>query len=163
MFNWLVNAASLHYSILPKFGLGVYCQVASSLAEVIFVLYTGMHVLFEAEIVEWWYWPVLLGAVLWCFLSNTGFSILLYGGSSRSSSTGSDLQRYSLLEDMHGERDSMSTLEMTEEHISLSVFFLWFSEVLEVGSLGALSIEDLPPLPSSMGGMYMHVFQHCCS
>jgi hypothetical protein len=155
LLNWIVNGASLHFSILPKFDMGVYMQVMSSVAEVIFVLYTCMHVLLEAEVVVWWYWPVLLGVIFWCFLCNIGFLTLLYGGKARSSSTGSALQTYALLEDMHGEQGHGSGVEpeITEEFISLSVCFFWFTEVLQVGHLGSMTIDDLPSLPISMTGM----------
>lgn len=156
LLNWVVNGASLHYSILPKNDLGVYLQVFSSLVEVIFILYIGMHVLLEAGVLYWWYWPVLLGVALWCFLCNIGFLTLLYGGKSRSSGTGSEVQRYSLLSEAHlsdiVEDDDVSGVMVSEESISLSVFFYWFTDVLRVGNSGSLVIDDLPALPPTMSG-----------
>lgn len=151
--NWVLNGASLYYSILPKFDIGVYMQIECSLAEVIFVLYTAMHVLLEAETVKWWYWPVLLGVIMWCFLCNIGFLVLLYGGASRSSSTGSDRGSYALLADIHGEQERVQesgTEAPSEDFLALGVTFSWFTKVLHVGYLGTMTIEDLPALPTSM-------------
>lgn len=151
LLNWIVNGASLHYAILPKFALGVYLQVLIALIEVVFVLYTTLQVLFEADVIEWWYWPILLGVVLWCFLCNIGFVSLLYGGRPRSSSTGSDLASYALLSDEPRLAGAEArNVGITEGSISLSVAFLWFTEVLQVGNLGSMTIDDLPALPTSM-------------
>lgn len=162
LLNWFVNGVSLYHSILPKFDIGVYMQVSSSLAEVVFILYTAMRVLLEADSVEWWYWPVLLGVIMWCFLCNIGFLALLYGGSSRSSSTGSELGNYALLADIHGEQEQEQKLtegdgkcdSPSEDFLALSMSFSWFTKVLKVGHSGTLTIEDLPTLPASMTGVY---------
>lgn len=159
LLNWLVNGVSLHYSILPKHDLALYFQVYGSMAEVILILYIGMHVLLEADMLEWWYWPVLLGVALWCFLCNIGFLTLLYGGRSRSSSTGSALSGYSLLAEAHICDDDANDRRhaLSEEKISLSVFFFWFNDVLQVGNLGSLMFDDLPELPKTMSGWLMYM------
>ena len=158
LLNWCVNGVSLYYSILPKFDIGVHMQVGSSVAEVVYILYTAMRVLLEADTVVWWYWPILLGSIVWCFLCNIGFLALLYGGPSRSSSTGSEVGAYALLAEMHGEKEEQeqgidNCHCPSEEFLSLSITFSWFTKVLRVGQLGTLTIDELPVLPASMTGV----------
>ena len=147
--NWTVHAFSLYYNILPKHDIASHLQLVCSLTEIIFISYTSVHVLWEATHVDWWYWPVLLGVFLWSFLCNIGFLAVLYGGKYRNDG----IATYNLLSEQYGEKDSEMVMELSEEDISLSICFFWFTEILKIGNRDSLSIEDLPSLPTTLKGI----------
>lgn len=143
--NWILNLCSLSQNQISKNQIAITFQVLASVLELISITWLVV-VSLTIETIPWYYWLISIGSVVWGYLCNLLWLNSLYVLRQ------SQLPYESLLhdDDHVSSQDGEEMISSQEANIIQSMFYFWFTPVLNAGSGNAIEWDDLAELPESM-------------